>query len=323
MHVMQVSSSQQAAVLAAPAAGSLSRCCPSGRIVCRNQLPRLACSTQRIQLPSQHLRTRRRTGLLAAADKASAGVDTAEADAAEEEDTSDGTSSDDVPIEETSEHSPFAELIERARDAIASGEQAAQDSILQEIDTQLTASEAKAQAADAQAAVIQGQVDAAQDKYLRLNADFENFRKRSLAEKTAAVNRAKANVIEELLPVVDAFEAAAGQVKAETEGEQRIAGSYQGLYAKMVDAFKKMGLEVVPGVGTPFDPEVHEAIMRAPSDDMPDGSILQEFRRGFTIGGQLLRPAMVQVSYSEATVEDEAEAIAAKVGDMGAEEAST
>ena len=89
--------------------------------------------------------------------------------------------------------------------------------------------------------------------------------------------------------MIDAFEAAAGQVKAETEGEQRIAGSYQvreaelaawrswwqtalncvdaarrranalllqGLYAKMVDAFKKMGLEVVPGVGTPFDPEV-------------------------------------------------------------------
>lgn len=70
----------------------------------------------------------------------------------------------------------------------------------------------------------------------------------------------------------------------------------QGLYAKMVDAFKKMGLEVVPGVGAHFDPSLHEAIMRAPSPDHPDGTVLQEFRRGFSIDGVLLRPAMVQAS---------------------------
>jgi molecular chaperone GrpE len=215
-----------------------------------------------------------------------------------------------VPIEETSDSSPFTELIQRARDAMASGDQDDQDQILAEIDTQLTVSAAKAEAAGVQLSAAQSDADAAQDKFLRLNAEFDNYRKRSTKEKSDAVNKAKGGVISDLLPVIDAFEAAAGQVKAETEGEQRIAASYQGLYAKMVDAFKKMGLEVVPGVGTPFDPEVHEAIMRAPSNDVPDGSVLQEFRRGFKIGGTLLRPAMVQVSYTDEATAEEADTVA-------------
>jgi molecular chaperone GrpE len=223
----------------------------------------------------------------------------------------------EVPVEETSDTSPFAELIQRARDAMASGSQEDQDQILAEVDTQLTVSSARADAADAQLAAVQGQTDAAQDKFLRLNAEFENFRKRSSKEKAEAINKAKSNVIQELLPVIDAFEAAAGQVKADTEGEQRIAGSYQGLYAKMVEAFKKMGLEVVPGVGTPFDPEVHEAIMRAPSDEVADGTVLQEFRRGFKIGGQLLRPAMVQVSYSEEGTAADADSLAKQAEHAG------
>lgn len=152
---------------------------------------------------------------------------------------------------------------------------------------------------DAAVAAAKEQYDSSQQHYLRLNADFENFRKRAATEKEAVVVRTKAKVIEELLPVIDAFDAAAGQVKAETEGEEKIAASYQGLYNQLVSAFKKMGLEVVPGQGTPFDPEVHEAIMRAPSDDVPDGTVLQEFRKGFKIGKTLLRPAMVQVSFSE------------------------
>lgn len=148
-------------------------------------------------------------------------------------------------------------------------------------------------------AAVKEQFDAAQGRYLRLNADFENFRKRSATEKDAVVIKTKAGVIEDLLPVIDAFDAAASQVKADTDGEKKIAASYQGLYNKLVDAFKKLGLVVVPGLGSPFDPEVHEAIMRAPSDEVPDGTVLQEFRKGFMIGKTLLRPAMVQVSFSD------------------------
>ena len=67
----------------------------------------------------------------------------------------------------------------------------------------------------------------------------------------------------------------------------------------MVQAFKGFGVEPVPGVGDPFDPAFHEAIMREPNDDVPDGTVLQEFRRGFRLGDMLLRPSMVKVGASE------------------------
>ena len=70
----------------------------------------------------------------------------------------------------------------------------------------------------------------------------------------------------------------------------------QGVYKQMVEAFRSLGVEAVPGPGNLFDPEVHEAIMREENDDVPDGTVLKEFRRGFKLGNQLLRAAMVQVS---------------------------
>ena len=69
----------------------------------------------------------------------------------------------------------------------------------------------------------------------------------------------------------------------------------QGLYKQMVDIFRGMGMEACSGKGTVFDPNFHDAIMREQNEDVPDGTILQEFRRGFKIGDRLLRPAMVQV----------------------------
>ena len=70
----------------------------------------------------------------------------------------------------------------------------------------------------------------------------------------------------------------------------------QGLYKQMVDSFRSLGVEAVPGVGHPFDPNFHEAIVSETNDDVPDGTVLQEFRKGFQCGDRLLRPAMVKVS---------------------------
>lgn len=69
----------------------------------------------------------------------------------------------------------------------------------------------------------------------------------------------------------------------------------QGLYKQMVDSFRSLGVEAVAGVGHPFDPNFHEAIMQEENDDVPDGTILQEFRKGFKCGDKLLRAAMVKV----------------------------
>lgn len=69
----------------------------------------------------------------------------------------------------------------------------------------------------------------------------------------------------------------------------------QGLYKQMVDIFRSFGVEAVPGQGSIFDPNLHEAIMREPDNSLPEGTIIQEFRKGFKIGDKLIRAAMVKV----------------------------
>ncbi|KAK9803726.1 hypothetical protein WJX73_007014 [Symbiochloris irregularis] len=164
---------------------------------------------------------------------------------------------------------------------------------LQELRARASAAEASLQAAE----------DATQlqkDKFLRLNADWENYRKRTAAEQTRARTDAKGDVVKQLLPLVDSFELARGQLQPQTDGELKIDSAYQGVYKQMVDLMKAIGVVPVPGEGQPFDPNVHDAIMREPSEEVPDSTVLQVLRRGFTIGEKLLRPAMVKVSFSEA-----------------------
>ena len=86
------------------------------------------------------------------------------------------------------------------------------------------------------------------------------------------------------------------QLKPQTEAEEKINASYQGLYRQMVDIFRGMGLEAVPTKGAVFDPEMHDGVMKEETADAPDNTVLEEFRKGFMFSGKLLRPAMVKVA---------------------------
>lgn len=145
------------------------------------------------------------------------------------------------------------------------------------------------------------------DQYRRLQADFDNFRSRADQEKAKSGAAGKARVLEQLLPVIDNFEIAGKSIKTETEGEEKINDSYQSLYRQTVDIFRGLGLEAVPTVGEKFDPEMHDGIMREENDDVPDGEVLEEFRKGFKYREELLRPAMVKVAVSSKPAEPAAE----------------
>lgn len=86
------------------------------------------------------------------------------------------------------------------------------------------------------------------------------------------------------------------QIQTQTEAEEKINQSYQGLYRGMVDTFKAMGLQAVPTVGVPFDPNMHDGVHREEVTDQPDGIVLEEYRKGFMFEDQLLRAAMVKVA---------------------------
>ncbi|EFJ47186.1 hypothetical protein VOLCADRAFT_109146 [Volvox carteri f. nagariensis] len=205
----------------------------------------------------------------------------------------------DAPAEAAD--APTLSPLDRAKKALEDGslDKEVLSGCLAELELEMERMRAEASATMERASALEASANSAKDQYVRLTADFENFRRRTREENAQLTDNVRGDVIKELLPIVDNFELARTQVKAETEGEAKINNSYQGLYKQMVDMMRSLGVEAVPTTGTAFDPNIHDAIMREPSNSHPDGTVLQEFRKGFSIGGKLLRPAMVKVSYTE------------------------
>ncbi|CAA0837377.1 Co-chaperone GrpE family protein [Striga hermonthica] len=142
------------------------------------------------------------------------------------------------------------------------------------------------------------------DRVLRISADFDNFRKRTERERLSLVSNARGEVVENLLPVLDNFERAKTQIKLATEGEEKVSNSYQSIYKQFVEVLGSLGVVPVETVGKPFDPMLHEAIMREDSTEYEDGVVIEEYRKGFQLGERLLRPSMVKVSAGPGPVEN-------------------
>ncbi|KAI3435680.1 hypothetical protein D9Q98_001737 [Chlorella vulgaris] len=197
---------------------------------------------------------------------------------------------------------PMADsLLERAKQVVDSQfvDEAFVETFVPELEAELAALQTRAADAEAEAGKLEEALQDTKDKFVRLQADFENFRKRTAAEKESLRASVRGDTVAALLPLVDNFELAKKQLKLETPGEERVDAAYQGLYKQMVELFRGLGLEATPGVGSPFDPNLHDGIMREASSEVPDGTILEEFRKGFTLGDKLLRAAMVKVSFDE------------------------
>ncbi|WP_392534750.1 nucleotide exchange factor GrpE [Nostoc sp. C117] len=140
------------------------------------------------------------------------------------------------------------------------------------------------------------QLEERSTQYMRNAADFENYRKRTSKEKEELEVQMKRNTILELLPVVDNFERARSHLKPQSEGEMTIHKSYQGVYKQLVDTLKRLGVSPMRPEGQEFDPNLHEAVMREPTDEHPEGTVLEELVRGYYLGERVLRHAMVKVA---------------------------
>ncbi|MEA5617415.1 nucleotide exchange factor GrpE [Cronbergia sp. UHCC 0137] len=143
---------------------------------------------------------------------------------------------------------------------------------------------------------LKAQLEERSTQYMRIAADFENYRKRNSKEKEDLETLVKRNTIMELLPVVDNFERARSHLKPQSEGEMTIHKSYQGVYKQLVDCLKRLGVSPMRPEGQEFDPNVHEAVMREATDEHPEGTVLEELVRGYYMGDRVLRHAMVKVA---------------------------
>jgi len=127
------------------------------------------------------------------------------------------------------------------------------------------------------------------DDLRRVAADFDNFRKRAIRDQQSIVDRAAERVLSSLLPVLDSFDAALA-IEPLTETEKQLLRGMRGTHAQLMDVLAKEGLEAIPTVGEPFDPEVHEAVTTAGGDSLVVG---EELRRGYRLRGRVLRAALV------------------------------
>jgi molecular chaperone GrpE len=151
--------------------------------------------------------------------------------------------------------------------------------------------------------VLQGEIQALKTQieertgqYMRIAADFDNYRKRTQREKEEFEQQIKCSTIIEMLPVVDNFERARSQIKPQTEQETTIHKSYQSVYKQLVDCLKRVGVSPMRAQGAEFDPTLHEAVMRQATDEYPEGVVMEELQRGYLIGDRVLRHALVKVA---------------------------
>jgi molecular chaperone GrpE len=135
------------------------------------------------------------------------------------------------------------------------------------------------------------------DRLLRTTADFDNFRKRAVREKQEAIRYANESLMEKLVPVLDNFDMAMAAVPAGSgDGIQSVREGIAMIHQQLKNALSEAGLEEVDAAGQPFDPRWHEAVSQVETDEVPEGQIVQQLRKGYKLRDRLLRPAGVVVA---------------------------
>ena len=133
-------------------------------------------------------------------------------------------------------------------------------------------------------------------QYMRIAADFDNFRKRQTRDQDDLKIQLTCSTLSEILPIVDNFERARQQLNPESEEAQSLHRSYQNLYKQLVEVLKQLGVAPMRVVDQAFDPTLHEAVMREPSDEKAEDIVIEELQRGYHLNGRVLRHALVKVS---------------------------
>ena len=134
--------------------------------------------------------------------------------------------------------------------------------------------------------------NAEHDAHLRLAAEYDNFRKRTIKEKEASYGNGKADAVAKMLPVYDNLERALNQETSDTAYKKGVEMTLN----ELVKIFTSLGVEIFGNVGDEFDPNLHNAVMHIENEELPENSISAVFQKGFKIGDKVVRFAMVQVA---------------------------
>lgn len=145
---------------------------------------------------------------------------------------------------------------------------------------------------------LQQDFDNLNNQYLRLAADFDNYRKRQAQERETLIAYGAQDAMKKLIEVLDNFDRAKQSID-NTDDANQVKESFQVLYNQMFDNLSKLGLEVIQAQGQEFDPNFHEAVMQTPTSEHPENHVIMELQKGYKLGDKVLRPTLVNVATGE------------------------
>ena len=157
------------------------------------------------------------------------------------------------------------------------------------------AEEVKEEASVSELDKVKQDYDNLNNQYLRLAADFDNYRKRQAQEREALLNYGAQECMKKIIEVVDNFDRAMQSVE-KIDSVEKMKESFVVLNKQLMDSLTKLGLEQIKSVGEKFDPNIHEAVMQTQTDEYEEDTIVAELQKGYKLGEKVLRPAMVNVA---------------------------
>lgn len=134
------------------------------------------------------------------------------------------------------------------------------------------------------------------DAFLRLTAEYQNYRRRVEKEKQDLIKFGNEKIVLDLLKVLDNFDRALSSVDYDCEENKNVVSGIEMIRKSLDELLKTYGVEAVEAIGHPFDPERHHAVMTEPSDDVVPDTVLDEFQKGYMLNKKIIRPSMVKVS---------------------------
>lgn len=169
----------------------------------------------------------------------------------------------------------------------------AEETKAEETEAEETKAETEECLADDNTKALEDEVAQWKDKYMRLAAEYDNYRKRTANEKLSIYDDATANAVTELLPVADSMQMAMANLQ---DADPEILKGIELVSNQLAKSFEKLKVEAYGEIGDTFDPNLHNAISKIESDDLGENTLAQIFQKGYKKGDKIIRHAMVQVA---------------------------
>lgn len=145
---------------------------------------------------------------------------------------------------------------------------------------------------------LKSELEKVNNQYIRLAADFDNYRKRQLQEREALLKYGAEETLKKMIEALDNIDRAKKSVE-NVDDVNTVKDSYNIVFKQIFDVLEKIGLEVIDTKDKEFDPNLHEAVMQTPTSEYPENTIIAELQKGYKLGDKVLRPSLVNVAVSE------------------------